>query len=96
MHIESMKIERCYDDAPCFLFGFDEEVGEQLEYFTSKNTGNLVAMIINDHVVSVPLINGPISGGALEITGPSVVEDILSGIFHKGFTGVEKIDLVLE
>lgn len=59
---------------PVVLIRFDAEGGKKFADMTTKHTGRLFAIILDDQVISAPRINEPILGGASQISGSFTVE----------------------
>ena len=63
------------DNQPVVSFRFDAKGGNNFGKVTSKNVGRALAIVLDDHVISAPRINGPIMGGSGIITGSFSVKE---------------------
>ncbi len=54
---------------PVINISLDEEGGRRFAQLSSQNIGKRFAIVIDDEVVSAPIIREPILGGALQISG---------------------------
>jgi len=55
--------------APAVDLRLKPEAAARFAEHTAANVGGYLAIAVNDVVVSAPMINGPIEGGAMTITG---------------------------
>ena len=59
---------------PVVSFQFDTRGGEQFGAATSANVGRLFAIVLDNKVISAPVIQTPITGGSGQISGNFTVE----------------------
>lgn len=71
---------------PAIAFGLSNEGAATFEQFTTENIGEMFAIAIGDQVLSVPLIQSPISGGSGIITGSYTLDEaiVLAAILQGG------------
>ena len=63
------------DARPVVTFRFDTIGGKRFADATQKNVGRLFAIVLDDEVISAPVIREPILGGSGEISGTFTVEE---------------------
>ncbi len=63
---------------PLVLLEFDEEGSRIFEELTEKNLGKILAIYIDDMLISAPTVQGKIAGGKAQITGDFTVEEAKS------------------
>lgn len=61
---------------PVVSFRFDPVGAERFGRATSENVGRLFAIVLDDEVISAPVIRGPILGGTGIITGTFSVQEV--------------------
>ena len=60
---------------PLVLLEFDSEGAKIFEELTEKNIGKILAIYIDEMIISAPVVQAKISGGKAQITGDSTVEE---------------------
>ena len=60
---------------PTVALKFTKEGGDKFEKITEKNVGKPVAIILDDTLVSAPVVQEKISGGTAQITGSFTLEE---------------------
>jgi len=60
---------------PLVLLEFDEEGARIFEELTEKNLGKILAIYIDDTLISAPTVQSKIAGGKAQITGDFTVEE---------------------
>jgi len=85
---------------PAIAIGFDREGAEKLAALTRANVGSPMAIIVDDEVVSAPMIHEPIVGGSLQLAGGFTVESadqfaimLRSGVLPARFEIIEERSL---
>lgn len=58
-----------YNQMPVIRISMNEQGAHDWEIMTRKNIGRPIAITIDDHVLSCPVVNGAIAGGETEISG---------------------------
>lgn len=80
------------------LMNFKKEKVSQWYEITSKNIGRRLSVLLDDKVLINPIVNSPIEGGAMMISGDFMETELLSieSIFHGGIIdcNVIKVDLI--
>lgn len=73
---ELKKAQRSHDEygAPCVAFSLDSEGARKFQKFTAANVGQKLAIVLDDRMVSAPVINGVLSYESI-ITGQFTVQD---------------------
>lgn len=61
---------------PVITVGFDAKGKDRLAALTRANVGKPIAIVLDDEVLSVPVINEPILGGQLQISGSFTQEQV--------------------
>ncbi len=69
------------DNKPVVFFSFNTEGGKKFSELTTNNVGGLLAIVVDNKIISAPRINTPITGG--------------SGIISGGFTLNEAQELAI-
>lgn len=64
-----------YNGMPVVTFKFDSIGGRRFGDATTENVGKLFAIVLDDKVVSAPVIREPITGGSGQISGNFTVEE---------------------
>lgn len=66
---------------------FDGYGSHRFERLTQKNTGKPIAILLDEKVVSAPFVNGPITGGKIEIAGVFTKQEALQyvSMFQSGY-----------
>ncbi len=64
------------DGQPVVSFTFDTVGGRQFGEITSQNVGEQLAIVLDEEVVSAPVIQSPILGGSGIITGRFTVQEV--------------------
>ena len=67
--IMKARVEDGYNNEPIISLEFNALATKKWERLTTENVGKPIAIIINDQVISAPNVNGPIAGGATQISG---------------------------
>jgi preprotein translocase subunit SecD len=62
------------DNQPVVNIQFNNEGGQKFARMTQQNVGKLFAIILDGQIISAPVINEPILGGASQISGSFTVE----------------------
>jgi preprotein translocase subunit SecD len=57
------------DQKPVVYFSFNTQAGQKFAQLTSSSVGELLAIVIDNKIISAPRINSPITGGNGVITG---------------------------
>lgn len=69
-HIQSAVIAKSeFTGQPVIRISMNEQGEHDWEVMTSKNVGRAIAITIDNQVLSCPVVNGVIAGGATEISG---------------------------
>lgn len=69
-HIETVETAIAdYNGMPVIRISMNDQGSHDWEIMTSKNVGRAIAISLNDHVLSCPVVNGVIAGGETEISG---------------------------
>jgi len=63
------------NNTPIVSFRFDTEGARKFGRLTTKNVGRLLAIVLDDKVISAPRIREPITGGSGEISGRFTVKE---------------------
>jgi SecD/SecF fusion protein len=63
------------DGKPVLTMEFDGIGANTWLRMTQKNTGKYIAIVMDDELLSVPIVNGPIEGGRTEIAGGFTMEE---------------------
>lgn len=71
---------------PLILIDFNEEGGKIFEDLTKRNIGKPLAIFLDDQLISMPVVQEPISGGSAQITGISDFTEVkrLVSLFNAG------------
>src|SRR5690606_10536211 len=71
---------------PIVSFRFDSIGARQFAEISTANVGRPFAIVLDDEVLSAPMIREPITGGAGQISGSFTVEDtvVLSALLRAG------------
>ncbi len=72
-----------YTDDPIVIVNFSSGAARRFGALTAKNVGQTLPIFLNGKLLSCPVINEPISGGEVQISGglsQTEVEDIASAI----------------
>ncbi len=64
-----------YTNEPIVNIRFNERGAEKFARMSTDNVGNPIAIVIDGVVVSAPIINEPILGGQVQISGAMTVEE---------------------
>ncbi|HLX34984.1 MAG TPA: protein translocase subunit SecD [Candidatus Limnocylindrales bacterium] len=67
--VASANVSTDQNGARVVAFTLKTDGANKFAAYTSANVGNFFAIILDNNVVSAPVINGPITGGSGEITG---------------------------
>jgi len=60
----------------CIDITFSKKGAKQFYLLTKKNIGNPIAIVIDKHIVNIPIVNSEISGGKASILGNFTIEEI--------------------
>ena len=60
----------------CIDITFSKKGAKQFYLLTKKNIGNPIAIVIDKHIVNIPIVNSEISGGKASISGNFTIEEI--------------------
>lgn len=60
---------------PAISIQFTKEGGDKFEKITSRNIGKQLPIILDDQIVSAPVVQGVISGGNAQISGSFTIEE---------------------
>ena len=55
---------------------FNENGTKKFYLLTKENVGKYIAIVVDKHIVSIPLVNMPITGGQVAISGDFTDEEI--------------------
>src|SRR3546814_17004533 len=82
MRISDWSSDVCSSD----LFRFDAVGAHQFAEITERNVGRPFAIVLDDKVLSAPVIQEPITGGSGQISGGFTIEDtaMLSALLRAG------------
>jgi preprotein translocase subunit SecD len=58
-----------FNGEPMVLLTLDDKGAKKLAKLTSTNVGNAMAIVLDGEVISAPIINEPILGGSLQVSG---------------------------
>ena len=75
---EILKIEKNTNKSgvSCIDITFSKKGAKQFYLLTKKNIGNPIAIVIDKHIVNIPIVNSEISGGKASISGNFTIEEI--------------------
>jgi len=75
---EILKIEKNTNKSgvSCIDITFSKKGAKQFYLLTKKNIGNPIAIVIDKHIVNIPIVNSEISGGKASILGNFTIEEI--------------------
>jgi SecD/SecF fusion protein len=74
-HIKTARGDMDYTGHPIVSIVLDNAGSNIWSRMTTKNTGKYIAIIVDDELMSVPTVNGPIEGGKTEISGGFTIEE---------------------
>jgi hypothetical protein len=74
-HIKTARGDFDYTGHPIVSIVLDNVGSNIWSRMTTKNTGKFIAIIVDDELMSVPNVNGPIEGGKTEISGGFTIEE---------------------
>ncbi len=74
-HIKTARGDMDYTGHPIVSIELDNVGSNIWSRMTTKNTGRYIAIIVDDELMSVPNVNGPIEGGKTEISGAFTIEE---------------------
>ncbi len=63
------------DNNPVVAFTFDTDGGSKFARLTSEYKGKMLAIVMDNKVISAPMVNSPITGGSGIITGNFTVDE---------------------
>jgi len=92
-HITSLFIEKNFNDNACITVQLDEEGQSILNDVTTRYVGRHLAMVINEVVVSVPIINGPISGENMMYCSDNLFDVVFGELFFENVQSGETISV---
>lgn len=64
-----------HNGSPIILFNFSEEAADRWYEMTKRNRDNSIAIVLDNKVISAPIVSDPISGGSSQISGQFTVEE---------------------
>lgn len=65
-----------FERRPTLAMGFDDEAARELAELTTRHIGERVIVTLEGQVVTDPIIQEPITGGSIVITGVDTVAEI--------------------
>jgi len=74
--LEAKKVYSSYNDRSEISIVFTKEGAKKFYLLTKKNIGKPVAIVIEKHIVSMPIVNSEIVGGKASISGDFSEEEI--------------------
>ncbi|WP_343635078.1 hypothetical protein [Fluviicola sp.] len=84
-HIENAEAAIAdYNGMPVIRITMNDQGAHDWEVMTRRNIGRAIAISVNDHVISCPVVNSVITGGETEISGnftKAQAEELAAGIY---------------
>ena len=74
-HIQSANAAKSYTGQPVIRIAMNQQGSQAWKTMTSDNIGKAIAIVIDDHVLTCPVVNGAITGGETEISGNFTVKE---------------------
>lgn len=68
-HIQSANAAKSYTGQPVIRIAMTRQGNHEWKVMTTNNVGKAIAIVIDDHVITCPVVNGAITGGETEISG---------------------------
>ncbi len=74
-YIHSANAAKSYDGRPVVHISMNTRGTYEWRLMTTNNVGKAIAIVIDDHVITCPVVNGAITGGETEISGKFTVKE---------------------
>jgi SecD/SecF fusion protein len=74
-HIVSANAAKSYDGRPVIRIAMDTKGSHEWKIMTTNNIGKAIAIVIDDHVITCPVVTNAITGGETEISGNFTVKE---------------------
>ncbi len=74
-HIQSANAAKSYTGQPVIRIAMNQQGSQAWKTMTSNNIGKAIAIVIDDHVLTCPVVHGAITGGETEISGNFTVKE---------------------
>ena len=94
--ITSIAFEKSYDGYVCIVMTFNEEGALILQQETGRNAGRYLAMSVKGEIISVPLLNGEITGGKLMYCDLSLFDTLFGELFFGEMQSGESIKVKMK
>ena len=74
-HIQTANVAKSYTGQSVIRISMNQQGSKEWKVMTTNNVGKAIAIVIDDHVITCPVVNGAIAGGETEISGNFTVKE---------------------